>query len=64
MKAQGHIVVIATARRMRTHKHNVAAVVADVGALTLTWLDQHHVPYDEIFFGKPWCVHVALVEWR
>lgn len=56
--------MIATARRMRTHKHNVAAVVADVGALTLTWLDQHHVPYDEIFFGKPWCVHVALVEWR
>lgn len=39
IKAQGHTVVIATARRMRTHKHNVAAVVADVGPLTIKWLE-------------------------
>ena len=54
VKAQGHTVVIATARRMRTHGHNVAAVVADVGLLTLQWLNDHRVPYDEVFFGKPW----------
>jgi capsule biosynthesis phosphatase len=54
VKAQGHTVVIATARRMRTHKHNVAAVVADIGKLTMDWLEKHDIPYDEIFFGKPW----------
>ena len=54
VKAQGHTVVIATARRMRTHKHNVAAVVADIGKLTMDWLEQHDIPYDEIYFGKPW----------
>ena len=54
--------MIATARRMRTHKHNVASVVADIGGLTLQWLAQHDIPYDEIFFGKPWCVGIEEAE--
>ena len=37
---------------MRTHGHNVGAVVADIGMLTMNWLAEHDIPYDEINFGK------------
>ncbi|MCB1745036.1 MAG: capsular biosynthesis protein [Gammaproteobacteria bacterium] len=54
LKAAGHYIIIFTARRMRTHNGNISRVVADVGKITLDWLERHDVPYDEILFGKPW----------
>lgn len=51
---QGHHIIVATARRMRTHKGNPNAVVADVGLLTLQQLKQFNIPHDEVSFGKPW----------
>ncbi|PNS19649.1 Mannose-1-phosphate guanyltransferase [Sphaceloma murrayae] len=50
----GHYIIIQTARRMRTHNGNVGAVIADIGATTITSLLKYKIPYDEIFFGKPW----------
>lgn len=35
LKQAGHYIIISTARRMRTHRGNVNAVVADIGPLTL-----------------------------
>ena len=43
-----------TARRMKTHKGNVGAVIADVGTITFQSLERYEIPYDEVFFGKPW----------
>jgi capsule biosynthesis phosphatase len=51
---QGHHIIICTARRMRTHKGNPNAVVADVGLTTLEQLRKYHIPHDEVSFGKPW----------
>ena len=31
LHAQGHTIIIATSRRMRTHEGNAAATVADIG---------------------------------
>ncbi|EOD17184.1 hypothetical protein EMIHUDRAFT_244338 [Emiliania huxleyi CCMP1516] len=47
LKAQGHHIIIATGRRMRTHGGNTAAVVADIGALTLRQLSDYGIPHDE-----------------
>ena len=52
-KAEGHDIVIYTARHMRTCEGNTGKVVARIGSLTLNWLEQHRIPYDEIVFGKP-----------
>jgi len=41
LKAQGHHIIIATGRRMRTHKGNTAAVIADIGAVTLQQVTRH-----------------------
>jgi len=51
---QGHYIIVATARRMRTHKGNPNAVIADIGLLTLQQLKQFAIPHDEVSFGKPW----------
>ena len=39
---------------MKTCNGNVGLVQARVGKQTLDWLAKHEVPYDEVFFGKPW----------
>ena len=53
LKARGHEIIIYTARRMKTHKNNVGAVVADIAAQTIRTLDEFGIPYDELIFGKP-----------
>lgn len=54
LKANGHYIIIFTARHMKTCEANVGKVNARIGKQTLDWLDKHDVEYDEIFFGKPW----------
>lgn len=54
LKQSGHYLIIYTARRMKTHQGNLGAVIADIGRITMDWLDKNQVPYDEIYFGKPW----------
>ena len=59
LKEAGHHIIIATARRMRTHNGNVGAILADVGMVTLETLKKFNIPCDEIHFGKPWA-HVYV----
>jgi len=54
LKAAGHYIIIQTARHMKTCEGNIGRVQARIGAVTLNWLEKHQVPYDEIYFGKPW----------
>jgi tRNA A-37 threonylcarbamoyl transferase component Bud32 len=39
---------------MRTHKGNVGAIVADIGEVTIETLKRFSIPYDELYFGKPY----------
>ncbi|KAK5053698.1 hypothetical protein LTR84_001659 [Exophiala bonariae] len=55
----GHHIIIQTARRMRTHNGNVGAVIADIGSVTIASLQKYGIPYDELFFGKPYA-HVYV----
>ena len=54
LRKNGHYIIIHTARRMKTHNGNTGKVVADIGSLTLEWLHRYEIPFDEIYFGKPW----------
>ena len=53
LKAAGHYIIIATARRMKTHSGNIGAVIRDIGMVTLQTLEKFGIPYDELHFGKP-----------
>ncbi len=52
-RAAGHYVVIVTARNMATCQSNLGIVMKNVGKITLDWLAQYGIEYDEIHFGKP-----------
>lgn len=54
LKSAGHYIIIQTARHMKTCGANVGLVNARIAKDTLDWLEDHGVPFDEIYFGKPW----------
>lgn len=54
LKNIGHYIIIYTARRMKTHNSNVGKVIKDIGQITLDTLTRFNIPYDEIYFGKPY----------
>ena len=56
-KQSGYRIVLFTARRMATHNGDINKVIEDVGELTIDWLKEHDVPYDELQFGKPNAVY-------
>lgn len=53
LRAAGHYVIIQTARNMATCESNLGKVMKNVGKITLNWLDEYQIEYDEIYFGKP-----------
>jgi len=52
-KAQGHYIIIHTARNMDTCRGNIGKALARQGLTTLQWLKDNDVPYDEIWWSKP-----------
>jgi capsule biosynthesis phosphatase len=53
-RAQGHFVIISTARHMKTTQGNVGLAVARQGATLFQWLERHGIEFDEVHFGKPY----------
>jgi len=54
LRADGHYIILHTARHMKTTGANLGLVVAKEGLTLLEWLNFHQIPFDEIYFGKPW----------
>jgi capsule biosynthesis phosphatase len=54
LKENGHTIIIYTARRMKTHGGNVGMVVQDIASITIETLNNFEIPYDELYFGKPY----------
>lgn len=56
-KEAGYIIVIHTARNMRTFAGNLGQINVHTLPSIIEWLREHEVPFDEIVIGKPWCGH-------
>lgn len=54
LKKMGITIIIYTARRMLTHSGNQGKVLADIGTITFDTLKKFNIPFDEIYFGKPY----------
>ncbi len=54
LKSFGHTIILYTARRMKTHQGNVGKILCDVGKTTFDTLEKFEIPFDEIYFGKPY----------
>lgn len=60
----GYKIIIFSARRMKTHQNNEAAVVADMAEVTMQWLKKHQVPCDGLKFGKPYAENGFYIDDR
>jgi capsule biosynthesis phosphatase len=54
LKRNGHEIIIHTARRMKTHKGDIDKVINDIKFVTIKTLEILDIPYDELYFGKPY----------
>lgn len=54
LKKMGHTIIIYTARRMSTYNGNTGKALSDIGKITFDTLEKFDIPYDEIYFGKPY----------
>jgi capsule biosynthesis phosphatase len=50
----GFYIILNTARNMRTHDGSLGLINKHTAKVLLKWLDNHDIPYDEIYYGKPW----------
>lgn len=55
MKKQGFYIILYTSRQMRTYDGNLGKICANTGKILFEWLEKYNIPFDEIYFGKPWC---------
>ena len=56
-KEQGARIVLFTSRNMNTYNGNIGMINANTARVILDWLEKWQIPFDEIFYGKPWPGH-------
>ena len=54
LKNFGHTIIIYTARQMKTFQGNQGKLLANIGKVTFDSLEKLDIPFDEIYFGKPY----------
>ena len=54
LKKLGNTIIIYTARKMKSEGGNIGKVNANIGHITFDTLEKYEIPYDEIYFGKPY----------
>lgn len=58
----GFYIVLFTARNMRTFKGSLGLINKYTAPVLLEWLRLHNIPYDEIYYGKPWGPEVQYID--
>lgn len=53
-RGQGAYICLYTARNMRTYNGNLGKIMAHTSRTLFEWLEKHDIPFDEVYFGKPW----------
>ena len=59
-KKEGAKIVLFSSRNMKSYDGNLGKINANTAPIMLEWLKKWQIPYDEIYFGKPWPGHRGL----
>ncbi len=51
---KGTYIILYTSRNVRTFKGNVGLINKYTNIVLVEWLKNNNIPYDEIYFNKPW----------
>lgn len=54
-KDDGFKIILFSARNMLTFQGNINDIEQKTRPILERWLKKHHVPYDQLILGKPWC---------
>jgi capsule biosynthesis phosphatase len=54
LKKFGNTIIIYTARKMKSSGSNIGLVNKNIGKITFDTLEKFDIPFDEIYFGKPY----------
>lgn len=54
IKSFGHTIIIYTSRGMKDHNSNMSKILCNIGKITFDTLEKYNIPFDEIYFGKPY----------
>ncbi len=58
----GIYIVLFTSRNMRTYNGSLGLINKFTSPKLINWLKENNVPYDEIYFGKPWGKSVSYID--
>lgn len=58
----GAYIILFTSRNVNTYKGNIGLINKYTAPQVLDWLNLHDIPYDEIYFGKPWGDNLTFVD--
>lgn len=59
-KNDGAEIILFSSRNMKTYAGNLGKINANTAVVMREWLEKWDIPYDEIYFGKPWPGHKGL----
>lgn len=59
---EGIYIILFTSRNMRSFKGTVGLINKITAPILFNWLTRYDVPYDEIYFGKPWGNSVFYID--
>tara|TARA_A100001388_G_scaffold215776_1_gene166292 strand:- start:174 stop:1265 length:1092 start_codon:yes stop_codon:yes gene_type:complete len=51
---KGSYIILYTSRNVRTFKGNIGLINKYTNVILIEWLKKNNIPYDEIYFNKPW----------
>ena len=52
--SQGTYIILFTSRNMRSFNGNIGLINKYTSQILINWLFKNHIPFVEIYFGKPW----------
>ena len=58
----GTYIILYTSRNMRSFNGNIGLINKYTSSIQTNWLFKNHIPYDELYFGKPWGKDLAYID--
>ena len=58
----GFYIILFTSRNMRTFKGSIGLINKFTAPILIKWLNDNNIPFDELYFGKPWGNSVSYID--